>query len=93
MRLGDNVMQIKPRSIREEIAALCHRQWAGWMDYMFSKAEVNQDGSWTMPKEFVARWKRQAETDYADLSESEQNSDRNEADKFIDIFLSFDFEK
>ena len=34
----------------------------------------------------VERWKHHANTPYADLSESEQNSDRKEADKFLAIF-------
>ncbi len=72
--------------IKESIAGLCHKQWSGWMDYLFSKGTFNEDGSWTMPKEFVERWKRQAATDYIDLSESEQDSDRKEADKFLEIF-------
>ncbi len=73
-------------AMREKIADLAHRQWAGWMDYLFSKGTLNEDGSWTMPVEFVDRWKRQAATDYIDLSGPEKDSDRKEADKFIEIF-------
>lgn len=71
------------RNLREELSDLCHKQWSGWMDYEFSKGTFNEDGSWTMPAEFVKRWQRQADTPYAELSESEQDSDRNEADKFL----------
>jgi len=71
---------------REDVADLCHRQWSGWMDYMFSKASVSGDGSWTMPSELVERWKRQSSTGYGDLSASEKDSDRAEADKFIELF-------
>ena len=72
--------------MKEELANLCHEQWSGWVKYMFSKGTLNEDGTWTMPIEFVQRWTRQMNTPYTELSESEQNSDRNEADKFIEIF-------
>ena len=71
--------------VREEVADLAHKQWSGWMEYMFSKAPLNEDCSWTMPIEFVERWQRQMTTGYANLTEKERDSDRNEADKFIAI--------
>ena len=72
--------------MREQLADLCHRQWSGWMFYLFSKGKFNSDGTWTMPAEFVQRWKRQMETPYAELSEAEQDSDRAETDKFFALF-------
>lgn len=78
-------MTDQPVTIRERIADLCHEQWSGWMDYLFSKGTFSEDGTWTMPAWAVERWKRQAETPYAKLSESEQDSDRKEADKFLAI--------
>jgi hypothetical protein len=72
--------------MRERLADLAHRQWAGWMEYLFSKSHKSVDGSVTIPALLVERWERQMRTPYAQLSESEQNSDRKEADKFIDAF-------
>ena len=71
--------------MRESLAILCHEQWSGWMDYMFRKGEFNSDGTWTMPKWAVDRWCRQLNTHYAELSESERESDRKEADKILNI--------
>lgn len=71
--------------IRERLADLCHKQWSGWLNYMFSKGTFNPDGTWTMPAWAVERWKRQMETPYSELSKSEQDSDRNEADKFLTL--------
>lgn len=71
--------------LREELAELCHRQWAGWMEYLFSKCSGDGE-SIVIPEWAVARWKRQIATDYKDLSGPEQDSDRKEADKFISIF-------
>lgn len=70
---------------REELASLCHTQWAEWMKYLFSKGSFQADGTWVMPKWAVERWQRQMNTSYLDLSESEKNSDRNEADKFLSV--------
>ena len=72
--------------LREKLAEIAHEQWAGWMEYLFSKGQFTEDGSWIMPKEFVDRWTRQKDTDYNNLSEAEKESDRKEADKFIAAF-------
>lgn len=71
--------------MREALANLCHEQWSNWLRYMFSKGTFNEDNSWTMPSEFVERWVRQMNTSYMNLSEAEQESDRKEADKFIEV--------
>lgn len=67
--------------IREKLASLAHKQWAGWMKYLFNKSIKNIDGTVTIPKWAVERWKRQMNTSYSDLPESEKESDRKEADK------------
>ena len=72
--------------LREPVADLCHSQWSGWMAYLFNQGSFNDDGTWTMPADFVERWLRQSGTVYADLTEEEQNSDRREADKFLALF-------
>ena len=69
--------------IRELIASKQHEIWAHWMSYLFSVCIENTDGSVTIPASKVTRWKRQVATSYDDLSESEKNSDRNQADKII----------
>lgn len=71
--------------MRETLANLCHEQWSGWLRYMFDKGTFNEDNSWTMPPEFVERWVRQMNTSYMNLSEAEQESDRKEADRFIEV--------
>ena len=75
--------------IREILADLCHRQWAGWMEYLFSKGTFNEDGTWTMPAWAVKRWKHQVKMSYANLSDSEQESDQIEADKFLEILATY----
>ena len=70
---------------REILAELAHAQWSGWMEYLFSKGVVNEDGTWTMPLWAVERWQRQMKTSYNELSFDEKESDRKEADKFVAV--------
>ena len=73
------------KEIREQMAALAHEIWSEWMDYLFSKCQLRQDGSAIIPSSAVKRWQRQMITPYTDLPESEKESDRKEADKFLEI--------
>lgn len=75
---------------RELLADLCHSQWSGWMQYLFSKCYAEDwDGKphpmTYIPTHLVERWMRQMTTAYADLPENEKESDRIEADKFIEL--------
>ena len=72
--------------MREQLAELAHKQWSGWIYYMFGKSKLLPDGRLIIPKWAVDRWTRQADTPYAELSEKEKDSDRTEADKFIALF-------
>ena len=83
-------MPATDNKLREEVANLAHQQWSGWMEYLFSKGTLNDDGTWTMPKWAVERWTRQMNTPYEVLSESDQDSDRAEADKFLAVFRDSD---
>ncbi len=79
--------------MRESLADLCHRQWSGWMHYIFEKSiqyELTEDqyyeGALVIPKCLVERWRRQMRTEYNSLSEDEKNSDRRQADKFLQLY-------
>ena len=71
--------------MREQLAALAHEMWSGWMDYLFSKCKDEKDGTVTIPAWAVQRWKHQMVTPYSALTGKEQESDRVEADKILDI--------
>ena len=73
------------KKLREELSHWQHEIWACWMKYQFELCKENEDGSMVIPKEKVDRWKRQIETPYSKLSESEKDSDREQVDKFIDL--------
>ncbi len=70
---------------KEKIAELCHKQWAGWLKYMFGKSLKRMNGTIIIPEWAVKRWRRQAYTPYKKLSSKEKDSDRAEADKFIEL--------
>lgn len=74
-------------SLKERLAKFAHIQWSGWMDYLFSKCTINEDGTATIPAWAVMRWKRQINTRYEDLPEEEKWSDRREAQGMIDVIL------
>lgn len=72
--------------LREKLAALSHSQWSGWMKYLFSRGQTTGNGDlFVLPKYWWTRWLRQTDTPYADLSESEKESDRKEADRVLDL--------
>ena len=69
----------------EKLSKYAHDAWSGWMKHVFKKGVVNKDGTLTIPKWAVDRWKRQLKTDYKDLSNKEKESDRKEVKKFIKV--------
>ncbi len=70
---------------REKLADLYHKQWSGWMKYLFDNIVLNENCDTIIPEELVNRWTRQINTPYNDLPEEEKESDRQEADKFINL--------
>jgi hypothetical protein len=72
-------------AMREKLAALAHAQWSGWMEYLFSKCTMNEDGTATIPAWAVERWQRQMKTPYAELPGDEKESDRTEADRMLEV--------
>jgi hypothetical protein len=90
MRHNDVVKRIlevdtKPvNPLRERFAKIAHDAWVGWMEYLFSKCTFNDDGSATIPKELVDWWKSEIETSYENLNEAQKESDRKEADKYLE---------
>lgn len=78
-------MRLRQNELVELVANLVHDIWCNWMNYMFSKCIKNEDGSLTIPKEYVDRWSRQKETSYKRLPESEKESDRQLASLYISL--------
>lgn len=88
-------MSWKNSHAREVLAEQMHKQWSGWMRHMLQVLiddhDLLTDGLALGPveaKEFrahIERWKRQIDTSYEDLSEKEKDSDREWADKVLEV--------
>lgn len=72
----------------EKLAAIEHERWAHWQRYMHGKGERQPDGSLVLPAELVRRWDTQIATDYADLSESEKVSDREQVRRYLPLIAA-----
>lgn len=73
----------------EALADKEHASWARWMDYLFSRCPFTEKGDALIPRELVQRWKRQAATPYAELSEREKQSDRDEVLHILPIIKEY----
>ena len=73
------------KKIIEKLADFEHDRWSRWQKHVFSKCIKNNDGSCTIPKEYVDRWERQIMTSFNDLSEEEKESDRIEAKRILEV--------
>ena len=78
-RKRETQAHVSNQKVRENLAALAHDQWSGWLKWMFKCLEGPDR------EVHIARWKRQMVTPYAGLTEKEQNSDRAEADKVLAV--------
>lgn len=72
----------------EPLAAIEHDRWSHWQRYVHSKCIRQRDGSLLVPADLVARWEKQIEMKYADLSEQERESDREQVRKYLPIVAS-----
>lgn len=67
----------------ERIAAVQHEIWSHWMKYLLSQCEIGDGMRYYIPMGQEQRWKRQMNTPYAELTEEEKESDREQARKVI----------
>jgi hypothetical protein len=67
----------------ERLAAIEHERWAHWQRYVHRQCERRDDGSLVIPAELAARWEAQTETPYAELTEQERDSDREQVHKYL----------
>lgn len=80
-----SALRLDGAALREGLAEYAHEAWSGWVRYMFEKSYEARDGRVEIPPELAERWTRQMNTPFADLPESEKESDRLEADRMIEV--------
>jgi hypothetical protein len=73
----------------EQLADKEHASWAHWMEYLFTKCDETYEGHYVIPVEFVDRWRKQVNTPYAELSEQEKQSDRDEVAHILPIIEEY----
>lgn len=83
LREKDNLR--KKDDLREELASLMHDVWSHWMKHLFSKCREEGAPGYLIPREAVDRWRRQSNTSYDELTEEEKDSDREQADKVLEL--------
>ena len=81
--MKDSQIEHVLESIVEELAAIEHERWSHWQRYMHEKGTRQSDGSLVIAAELVERWERQMETAYAELSQKEKESDREQVRKYL----------
>lgn len=74
--------------LREQLAAIEHERWADWQRWMHSQGVWFHDGSLHIPASLMERWDRQIATPYADLSEDEKQSDREQVDRYWPLIVA-----
>lgn len=67
----------------ETLAAIEHERWSHWQRYMHGKGMLQADGSLLLPADLVRRWEAQMTTFYADLTEAEKDSDREQVRTYL----------
>ncbi|HXH56607.1 hypothetical protein [Iamia sp.] len=81
---------IETNDLIEQLAAIEHERWADWQRYMHSLCAENDDGSLTIPAASVQHWNRQIRTPYADLTDAEKASDREQVERYIHLVKATD---
>lgn len=73
----------------EKLAAIEHRRWADWQRWIHKEVGYKVDGALWIPAKDVERWERQIRTPYAELSEKEKQSDRDQVMRYLPLLLAW----
>ena len=87
---GEKLMR-RAEGEMEVWSAIEHERWSKWQSYLHSKleyVEYQKDSKtyagYLMSADDYTRWERQIDTSYAELSEVEKESDREQVRPYID---------
>lgn len=88
MTKHDRIRKILESSeVIDRLASIEHDRWAHWQRYVHAHCQRSEDGSLVIPPDLVARWERQAETPFVDLSEDERESDRQQVREYLPVVI------
>jgi hypothetical protein len=71
----------------EKLAGIEHERWSHWQRYLHSKCRRQPDGSLVIPADLVSKWERESATPYAELPESERESDRVQVGRYLPFIM------
>jgi len=74
------VEPVENGELREQLAAIEHERWADWQKWCHKVLRENNPSP--EQGDILERWDRQIETPYAELSEKEKQSDREQVDRY-----------
>jgi hypothetical protein len=81
--------RLEANPLLEPLAAAEHDSWARWMKYLLRTCQHHPDGSATIAAWLVEHWQRQVATPYAELSEAEKESDREEVRRILPLIEAY----
>ncbi len=84
----DLVAVLTGDQLMEALAAVEHERWSHWQRYVHENCEERADGSLIIPAHLVDRWTTQIETPYAQLEETEKNSDREQVRRYLPVIVA-----
>ena len=75
--------------LRDDLAAIEHDRWGHWQRYMHAQchAAPSEGGALVIPANLVEQWTWQADTTFAKLSPKEQDSDREQVDRYLPFLI------
>ena len=72
--------------LKEKLATIEHERWADWQRHVHCMCIPSAiENGMVIPTHLVQQWERQINTSYADLSEEERQSDRDQVDRYWDL--------
>ncbi len=77
------------RQLKEQLADIEHQRWAHWQRYCHSKMQTQSSPHGVvLPFDLYEHWERQINTPYAELSDIERQSDREQVDRYWPLIES-----
>ncbi len=78
--------------LREQLAAIEHERWASWQSWVHHRGEhTTLDGKSVLAisGDQIYAWEKQIATPYAELSETEKQSDREQVERYWPLITSY----
>ena len=88
MNIGRDKIESELDGLLEELAAIEHERWSHWQRHLHDKGTMQPNGTMLLPANLVKRWEHQSRTDYADLTEQEKESDREQVRRYLPIIVA-----